>query len=634
MHQISIRIFVLLLTVSILSACSDNDHFSNEEWLIEINTELGLEGEDYRRNLTDYGIIGTGDKIEPNGLVTDSFVLYTLVNMTGTELSELGIDLEARDSPSDYKQAIEYLGICIDYVNGLDFDDSEYIVSYEDSLAGDDLEFRDNTILCREEYEVGDLIDNDGIYYVITSVSRKGEEYLYSYRIAGYDDVFDEVHFQTSFDLNLNSIDLDEAYGSEVNADMNRLYLQQLGTFSTYRQLQRNGFEIYYSISNSSFHISISRETVDGIKLFGEFDLSNIHPSIKWDYKDKLDEAYFRVDYQTQQKIGARTVRYFDRYLDVRELSGIDAYDGLLNAFKSRKDLVETTIPILSFRAPVPECPLFFITMELQLHIYASGRIELVLSSVNRTGIEIKNSKLRVINDNERDIDFVVKASGSTTMGLNFGLSALNFRLADIEAEAGARGYLQTVIHLYDGGKVQDIESDVPTDLADYIAEDDNKLFVCGDLSLNWLLNLKFNSSDTLLGRMGFYRSYPILDEGNQILGNRYTHIENWQFVEECTYGQAGSDFSAERIIKSGDQIVLEDYSVLVRVGGNGKIGIMELPEGYDIGDIVYEAKDPSVCTIDDGNIKAVGKGATNITVSTTDGKYQASVAVLVQDNS
>ncbi|MBO4354487.1 MAG: DNA gyrase subunit A, partial [Clostridia bacterium] len=57
---------------------------------------------------------------------------------------------------------------------------------------------------------------------------------------------------------------------------------------------------------------------------------------------------------------------------------------------------------------------------------------------------------------------------------------------------------------------------------------------VCGDVSLYWMMDLMFNTMKAQLYKLGFSRTFSILNEENQIFGNMH-HIENGHFVPACT---------------------------------------------------------------------------------------------------
>jgi hypothetical protein len=633
MRQILLKILILSILLSILTGCNKYDKFTNEMWLNQINNGLMIVDSDYYQNLIDFEIIKSDDDIKLSDEVTNNFVRYTLENMINIKLLEIEINLNNSNKKIDRKLAEKYLTTCINYLNSKEYKETIYEVELKENYTNKPFKIVDNCLFSQSNYNIGDLVNIDSNYFVISKKIESGTTNKYTYRLANYEDVIESVDLETSFDLNLNSIELIEDDSVEVSSNLNNTYYQKLGSFSTYRQISRKGFDIYYSISNSSFHISVAREVKDGIKVFGEYDISNIKPNIKWDYDHKLDEAYFRVDYQTQQAVGTKTTMYYDRYLDIKKLKGEKAFIGIQNVFKSKQDLVETTIPILSFKAPIPECPLFFITMELRLHIYASGKMEISLVSKNQTGIEIKNNNLRMINEHYNDVDFILHASASSTLGLSFGLSAINYKLTNIEVETGVKGKLQTIVHLYNNNNFTNIESDIPTDIVDYVSENNDKIFVCGDLSLYWLLNLQFNTNDTFLGKIGYYRKYELLDEDNQILKNKMTHIENWQFVEECTYNNVVENFTSDEIFVTTDQIILEKYSLLIREGDSEYIRIKGLPENYELKDLNYLSENILVCEINNGVVTAKIKGAANIIISTNDNKYKASISIIVQDS-
>ena len=187
--------------------------------------------------------------------------------------------------------------------------------------------------------------------------------------------------------------------------------------------------------------------------------------------------------------------------------------------------------------------------------------------------------------------------------------------------------------HTINYGKIYDKDEYVDEEYyALYEATKDNSnVSLCGDLTLNWVLDINLNSSKTLLYKYGFSRNKTILDKSDQVFGN-LTHIEHFQFVKKCS--QKGK----KRIIKkenvtsiNSDKIILDKYSLVIIKGREASIPIKSLPNGYSLYDLRYETDKAEVVTINNnGIIQSKDIGNCKITIKTKDEKFKAYLNVLV----
>ena len=66
--------------------------------------------------------------------------------------------------------------------------------------------------------------------------------------------------------------------------------------------------------------------------------------------------------------------------------------------------------------------------------------------------------------------------------------------------------------------------------------------------------------------------------------------------------------------------------------GESGKVTVIGLPDGVNMGDVRFTSSDSSVATVDQGgNVKAVGAGVANIKVSVGGSVQICAVSVLEQ---
>ena len=81
----------------------------------------------------------------------------------------------------------------------------------------------------------------------------------------------------------------------------------------------------------------------------------------------------------------------------------------------------------------------------------------------------------------------------------------------------------------------------------------------------------------------------------------------------------------------SGDNgLSISAFTVSMNVGAKDRIGILSVPSGYTMADIVITSSNPECVRVDgEGNITAVSEGMATIWVSTSDGQYSAACSVI-----
>ena len=160
---------------------------------------------------------------------------------------------------------------------------------------------------------------------------------------------------------------------------------------------------------------------------------------------------------------------------------------------------------------PVGNIPTLEILLELKVNIYVSGKVELLLTSTHNLGFEYRNGTMRIINDSNKDIDFNLEASTSCKTNLDISLKALNKRIMNVDAEAGIKAKMDTIVHMYDDDLHISENSSAPYDILNALLNENGEVMACGDLSLYWVANLTFNEADTMAYRLGLYRKINIL---------------------------------------------------------------------------------------------------------------------------
>ena len=482
-------------------------------------------------------------------------------------------------------------------------------------------EYRNELKEADEQLEEGDIIYTDDGYRIAI---REDDDIVL--KQADFENVFSYMDIADSF-----YIDFEEAevipYGEEY---VNTSYINERFNLlsSNNHAFNSEGFRISYTLNKSGIDVHISRNE-DGVNIYGDLSLHNVKPVFKWLYEENdVKNCYFNLSFKTTEKIGASIGRYGNYHLKFKDADASSFKSLIASVIEKQKDEVEATIPICQIKTPIPNVPTAFLNLDLLIKLYVSGKAELVLYNSHSIGFETRNGNVRFINDTQRDLDAIIQASAKATLGLNVNLEAATFRIADLELDGGVRAMVKSTLHLYEkDGDVKSESSAYALSTLEELSEGNPDVKVCGDLSLNYLLDLIINTSKTQMAKYGFSKTYSILDEDNQIFNN-LSHIENGHFVKKCTRNSRPVITDMDEV--KSTRIVLNSYAEVLKQNEVFQIEVISLPEGYLKEDLVYSSLDNSVASVSNGLIRPLSPGSVKIKVHTRDGKYSAYVNILV----
>ncbi len=139
--------------------------------------------------------------------------------------------------------------------------------------------------------------------------------------------------------------------------------------------------------------------------------------------------------------------------------------------------------------------------------------------------------------------------------------------------------------------------------------------------------------------------SAVVWDSGNSPVNMRL-HWEDLVLVDACTRGKEkvetelvdaeGQPYDEYKIFDFKELefgfIKVASQSVYLSKGESTAIGILSVPDGYSIGELVYQTEDASVCSAGQGRVTAVGSGSTVLRISTPDGRYSVFLMVTVEE--
>lgn len=475
-----------------------------------------------------------------------------------------------------------------------------------------------------DELNNGDLIfdEKNQIYMIVVDSANN------VYRDAEYDEVFSKLDIADSFVVDFSQSEIlplqeelvDTSY---VNNKYNLLA-------SKNHVFNKDGFRISYTINTSGIDVHVSKK-IDKTTVYGDASINRVKPTFKWtSSKGDLKNCYFNLSFDTTTSVGATMGKYGNYYLQFKDLDSSSFMSKLKSMVVPKQDVVEASIPICKVKTPIPNVPFAYINMTIGIKLYASGKVELVMYNTHNIGFEVKNGNARFFYDHKDDIDTIARASTKAALALNVGLEEAKFTLCDVELDGGVKAELKTTVHLYDGdGDVNTVSSDIEYSTIDEISKGNPDVQVCGDVSLYWMLDLICNTSDSMLYKLGFTKTYNILDEDNQVFGNMH-HIENGQFVKTCTRKNRTVNTNNNLNVNATNKIILNTYAEVMLENESFNIEIINLPSAYTLNDIRYTSSDTSIATVQDGTIKAIKSGSCKINVHTSDNKYNTYINVLV----
>lgn len=654
------RIFKYLICLCLicsLVSCKQVDTLLVGKWFDLIYNELGLQVSqtnlpyfndidtdsyyyDIVQSLADWKILNSEDKFELEANLTQDIYVKTLLRIDRIDSDnylQYAYDIGLIDSLDqkqlvDKKKAFEQLKIYVDKRNNEKIESSYELKQKEDIKDIGEFNLSDNILDIKEIDGIKEkdiLYINDEYYEVQKIIEDRA--YLQE---ATATDVYEDINISGESELDFSNaqiIEDDEVIDMTNYSSSLKLRLSALDTLQN-KSFTYKDFKINISITSSRISASIENNNNDKPKMYANLSVHSIKPKYRFKMHDGIvEDAYFKVNFKANEAIGIRKGIAQDLYADFRNLDPNDFLNSCQNLFKKGNNQVSATIPIATIKIPIPEVPSVSIMLRLQLNIYASGRVELAFSSDHEMGMEVQNNNLRLINKHDHKEDFIIKANASAMSRIFVGLSLQNLNLMDLYVEAGIKSLIQAILHIYDTNNNQTlIKSDLPLDLLDDASEKNENIFACGDMDLYFLLNVGFNSTSSVLGRLNLRKNFAILNENNSsLINDGKNHIENWHFVDKCTRTSRNTSKVEDNIMETS-QIKISDYNILVKLNGSNRIDVVGLPKGYNLKDIEYITSDDNVIVDDSGNVLGIKEGSSIITIRTKDNKYSADCHVLV----
>lgn len=613
---------VTFLFMTCIVSCKAHDYYSYKEYLNTLAVKSGIgDSEDVDKNinkLLTWQIIDTNDLTLLDETLDYEQLSRTITNLIEEEPNKvLNKDYWTNKQIQNKEKvekdiADEVITQTVSYINNRSYEPS-YSYTYKEKVKED-----------LDDIKIGDIYydQNKNEYKKVVDIID--DEYIFEN--VQYEEVFDSLELTDSFEIDLNKCEVipsNEYLESNYVNNKFELLAAKTHAFNT------DGFRISYTLNASNISVHISKN-INGINFYSDLSLANIKPTFKWQYDDdNVKHAYFRINFNSTEKVGASIGKYNNYYLNFKDLDSKSFINKLKSTVNRSDDELEAIIPICTIKTPVPELPSVELDLEVLVKIYTSGKAELQFYNNHNLGFETKNGELRIINETKRDFDFIASGSSKALLGLNFGIEAAKFKLADIELDGGLKAELKSTVHLYDAqGNMRNEESDISYSTINDIARENTDVAVCADASFSWVFDIQFNTSKTKLYKLGFTKKISVLDDDAQVFGNLH-HIENGIFVEKCTRKNRTNSLLSTTI--NYKKITLQSYAQVISIGENYQINVLGVPEEYEIGDLKYSSEDSNIASVNStGIVSGHNKGSVKIKINTPDEKYDAYVNILV----
>lgn len=125
-------------------------------------------------------------------------------------------------------------------------------------------------------------------------------------------------------------------------------------------------------------------------------------------------------------------------------------------------------------------------------------------------------------------------------------------------------------------------------------------------------------------------------ENSKRVSDDKCTRGSNEEVVQEAS-DETGNPFDELKLFEfqliDFDFVKTEKSVIFLGTKESATIKFASIPDGYKDSDLIYVVENPSVCSVNGGNIIPIKPGSTVVKIKTNDGIYTTSVAVTVLEN-
>ncbi|MCD8198540.1 MAG: Ig-like domain-containing protein [Lachnospiraceae bacterium] len=562
---------------SILPETSQFQPDDSATWQYAIETSVRAIGID-KLNNSDVGVTVTEDNL------VDFFTAY----IANVDDSSLSLGLSETDAELILGYAYDY-GMNLTLVEKVEYTYNEDVYETDANSITLDSDGVTATITDGSSYTEGDIIyvepSEENAAYAIKVNSVNGDEI--TYETAGMEDVYEELQITGTFEgtvINVESaegIEVSMAPGTPEQSFANVSYNENGGISATGVKVSGNSVTYTYNKDQVTFTAAVS-----DIKVTTDLDYGILSGLKKADVTVSFDDK-ISLEY---------TADHFGK-----------------------------TIPLGSVEVVLGSTPL---TLELSLavNIGMDGEASLVYTSTVVANVNYqKGSGLgKSVSNNDATCDFNAQVTVTAEPTIKAELRCFGRGIANVKVTSGVVA--------------------IATIDIDYLGDEP----MCIDLYLYVPLRWAANEDGCIMTSISskLKASKTVWDSETSQITMRF-HWEDLVLVDACTRG-TGEEIETDTVDEDGDPydeyklfdfeeivfgiIKVTTQKVTLSVGESAVVGVLSLPDGYSTSDLVYSSDNTSVCTVSGTTVSAVGTGNTQIRISTSDGKFSASMAVVVTE--
>ena len=349
----------------------------------------------------------------------------------------------------------------------------------------------------------------------------------------------------------------------------------------------------------------------------------------------KISNFYIEAEAKPQKTLGIVT--------------GIKSFDIRVNADTDVslkvKGKIEDKLTLSTFHVATP-VPGLTVRIDLVLSASANGELELKLETTNLTTVTYSSGKIKKTTDSAAELKPVVAGikieAGPEIKAMP---SILGVKIIDVSvALSGEMKFSSTVkekeFEEEREGQTVNVEETYWTISGEYIVP-----IVKLKVGYEKKAIIKIGASWELVGKNGLIKidEKDMFEEVELLISETVTYLESETETETELETETSAEVidsealenteSKEGILSTEGVIDISTYMLNLKVGESTTIEIVGLPDGYEMSDVTWRSDDPSIVVVSNGNVTALEEGVTYIVVSTVDGCYEASCAVIVAAN-
>lgn len=623
MRRLLISVINLILVLNLVACKNQKIIYTKRQFIRDFDDYFSL-------NLIESKLIDNNyldNKIKKEDILYASVNFITFPNLISVdEIIDKALEFSLLEENEEYNSN----NIYILFKKIKDLKDYQKIKNHFEIEYQENIEEVDFDFIKNNKFEK-DCIDNKIYKYLENGIYKyqkiKKDNNYCALVNPEFEDIISDINLSGEMDINFLDSEISEKQEFEelsYNDNLLEKINNNLGKIT-----KLGNFEIAYNITKNKIGLSLMNNSKNGI-FYSNLDIYDVKPSYKFNFKEKY--SYFKLAFKTSENIGFKK-EYTKNFFKDFKNDNIDEFlNKVLNQFNSKKEIIEKSIPLLDIKTPILGTLFFTFDFNISLDIYVGGKVEINFNTKHLLGYETINGNLRLINDFDKNLDYIINASGELSLGLATGISGLNFKLADFKVNFGIKAKMDNKIYLIKNDDYKIVDSELPSDYLNVAISDKRQLKLCTEFSLYWVFKIKLNSEKTLMSKFGFDKSFDLLNDDFQILKNKI-YLQNFQIVDNC-YIDFKKENNEKITIPNKERITLFSYYKALEVNQKYTIKFRSLPNGYKQDDFIYTIENDEIASINQSG-EVIGKkpGSTIIIIKSKDEKHQISISLLVKNN-